>query len=361
MKIDALQITDFRNLESVQLNPHPNFNVIHGLNGQGKTNLLESIYWLSALRTPRTTRIRELVRWKKRHCRVDARVHFENLDYRLSVDVKDGVRQAFRENKKTKARDYFGVLSAIIFTPDDGDIVRGSPEKRRKFLDRAIFTGRPQHLDDFLHYRRALDGRNKLLRDGAPDALLEAYEEPLARAGASILDARRKYVEYISEPFSHNLSQILNETLVGTIRYRSSIDVDNDKIAESLRSTWANDRSKDRDRGFTQRGPHADDLVISISGRSARVYGSKGQQRSLVLALKTAEIQLLNEKLGCAPIVLLDDVSSELDYQRNARFFEFLGGFKGQVFITTTDPNFLLIDGNKSLWHVHDGRIVSEE
>ena len=98
-----------------------------------------------------------------------------------------------------------------------------------------------------------------------------------------------------------------------------------------------------------------------LHGRSARIYGSKGQQRSLVLALKTAEIQLLNEKLGCAPIVLLDDVSSELDYQRNARFFEFLGGFKGQVFITTTDPNFLLINGNKSLWHVDDGRIVSEE
>ena len=208
MKIDVLKVTDFRNIESIELSPHPNFNVIHGLNGQGKTNLLESIYWLSALRTPRTTRIRELVRWKQRLCRVDGRIHFNRLDYRLGVEVRDGNRQAFRENKKAKSKDYFGVLSAIIFTPDDGDIIRGGPEKRRKFLDRAIFTGRPQHLDDYLNYRRALDGRNKLLRDDASDALIEAYEEPLAQAGASLIEARRKYVEQISEPFKENLAQI---------------------------------------------------------------------------------------------------------------------------------------------------------
>ena len=120
---------------------------------------------------------------------------------------------------------------------------------------------------------------------------------------------------------------------------------------------WAQDRSRDRERGFTQRGPHSDDLIFSILGHSARTYASQGQQRSMVLAMKISEIQLLEEQNKQVPVVLLDDVSSELDAKRNARLFEFLNGFQGQVFITTTDPNFLRIDGDRSLWRVHNGTV----
>ena len=121
------------------------------------------------------------------------------------------------------------------------------------------------------------------------------------------------------------------------------------------------DRQRDRQRGFTQRGPHTDDLSFGLGDRSARSYASQGQQRAMILALKIAEIGLLQKQFGRTPVLLLDDVSSELDPQRNARLFEFLGQFEGQVFITTTDPNFLRIDTDKRIWQVTDGQLKSQE
>ena len=224
MHIEHLSLTQFRNLHPAQLEPHERFNVIHGLNGQGKTNLLEAIYWLAALRTPRTNRIRELVKWKARQCRVDASVFHEGLSYQLGVEVADGQRSAYREKKKVQAREYFGLLSAIIFTPDDSDIIRAGPEKRRKFLDRAILTGKSQHLEDYLNYRRALDARNRLLRDQADDALLDAYEAPLAKFGATLMHARNKYINDLSDCFIETLAHILGEAPRGAVKYRCSAE-----------------------------------------------------------------------------------------------------------------------------------------
>ncbi|MEE2788581.1 MAG: DNA replication/repair protein RecF [Myxococcota bacterium] len=361
MHIAHLSLRQFRNLQTTQIEPHERFNIIHGLNGQGKTNLLEAIYWLSALRTPRTTRIRELVRWKSGQCRVEGSIIHEGLSYQFGVEVVDGQRSAFREKKKVQARDYFGLLSAIIFTPDDSDIIRAGPEKRRKYLDRAILTGKSQHLEDYLNYRRALEARNRLLRDQADNALLDAYEAPLARYGANLMNSRHRFVEDLSTRFSETLSSILGPDDPGLIRYRSSVSYQNSNLEEALMSLWKDERTKDRDRGFTVRGPHADELAISLGGRSARTYASKGQQRAIVLALKISEIQILKERFGAYPIVLLDDVSSELDHERNRQLFDFLDRFDGQVFITTTDPKFLLINDKKKLWNVCDGHIHPEE
>ena len=360
MHIKSLDIRDFRNLECVQLFPHERFNVISGLNGQGKTNLLEAIYWLTTLRPFRTNRLRELVRWKADHVKVSGTVQSEGLDHRLAVAVEAGTRVAYREGKKTRASQYFGALSTVLFTPDDVGLIRGAPDKRRRFIDRGIFTGRPAHLDDFLTYRRALDARNRLLRDNAADDLLDVYEHTLAQVGAQLTSARANFIEDLKPIFRTNLESILGVSLGCELKYRPSIYQGDDTI-DAMIHVWASDRVKDRERGFTQKGPHADDLGFTLLGHNARNYASQGQQRAIVLALKLSEIQLLELRKDQVPVVLLDDVSSELDEQRNARLFDFLNSFNGQVFITTTDPAYLRIDGEQRHFVINAGTLTPQE
>ncbi len=358
MQVTRLRIRDFRNLADVEIEPHSRFNVLEGDNGQGKTNLLESLFWLATLRPLRATRLRELVRWGSEGGRVEGVVEHEGLEHRLAVRVQKGERTAEREGKTARAADYFGALAVVVFVPDDVGLVRGPPEDRRRFLDRAIFTGRPVHLADVLAYRRALGGRNRLLRDGADALLFDAYEEALSEAGARLHVARADYVERLAPGFVRAFAAIVGDETTVDLVYRPGIDPAGAAPAQAFADAWRDGRDHDRHRGFTQRGPHTADLVLRLVGRPARTYASQGQQRAMVLALKIAEIELLEEATGTAPVLLLDDVSSELDPRRNARLFEFLEGFGGQVFITTTDASFLRIETERRVWRV-DGGIVT--
>lgn len=358
MRLTHLDLRDFRNLAAVALDPHPRFNVLAGQNGQGKTNFLEAIYWLATLRPFRASRLRELVRWGAEAAAVRGQVESDGLTHRLEVRVVEGERQALRENKPVRAADYFGALAVVLFTPEDVGLVRASPVARRRFLDRAIFTSRPSHLGDVLAYRRALDSRNALLRQGAPPALFEAYEETLAVAGARLVNARAAYVERLAPRFADAFGAIAGPELQGEVRYRPSIEGEPGATAAGLAATWAEERERDRQRGFTQRGPHADDLDLRLLDRSAKAYASQGQQRAMVLALKIAEIRVLAEVAGIEPVLLLDDVSSELDAERSARLFEFLHGFEGQVFITTTDPAWLRIERELLTFTVAAGNVT---
>ena len=284
MNIANLNVRTFRNLKHVDFDPHPRFNVISGQNGQGKTNLIEAIYWLSTLRPFRTNRLRELVTWSENESSVEGKIRHLGLDHRLSVQIKNGHRLSLREGKKTRANQYFGALSVVLFTPDDVGLIRGAPDGRRRFLDRAIFTGKPAHFDDCIAYRRALDARNKLLREQASDELLTVYEQTLARIGSQIIRSRTAFIESVKALFTDNVTAILGEDTSTDIRYRKSVSTD-DSIEDELIQTWFRDRHKDRDRGFTQKGPHSEDIVISLCDHNARNYASQGQQRALVLAL----------------------------------------------------------------------------
>jgi len=361
LQVTHLALRSFRNLGEVTVTPHPRFNVIAGQNGQGKTNLLEALFWLGTLRPHRATRLRELVQWGQKEAYVEGRVLDQGLEHRLSVELKGSTRQARREGKNCRAAAYFGALSVVLFVPEDVGLVRGTPESRRRFLDRAIFTGRPTYLANVLDYRRALDGRNRLLRDNAPDPLVETYEETLAQQAAKVIEARTAYVASLAPQFSQIYESIAGEDSSSTLRYRPSVGADEQNRVDTLREVWAMERERDRQRGFTQRGPHTDDLSFGLGDRSARNYASQGQQRAMILALKIAEIGLLQRQFGRTPVLLLDDVSSELDPQRNARLFDFLDRFEGQVFITTTDPSFLRIDTDKRTWQVVDGQLTVQE
>ena len=364
MHLESISLRDFRNVPQADLDLHPRFNVLAGDNGQGKTNLLEGVYWLATLRPFRATRLRELVRWGQPGCRVRGVSYADGLQHRLVCAVDGNDRVAEREGKRCRAAEYFGGLSVVLFTPEDVGLVRGAPSDRRRFLDRAIFTGRPSHLSDVLGYRRALEGRNRLLREAAPDDLVAAFEGPLAAAGARLVAARRAYVDALRPAFEATFAAVMGAELAGQVEYRPGLSPDaagDEAGAEALALAWAEDRERDRQRGFTQRGPHTDDLGLRLLDRSARAYASQGQQRAMVLALKIAEIGLLEAQHSVSPVLLLDDVSSELDPGRNERLFEFLEGYGGQVLITTTDPQVLRIGAEQRTFLVRAGTVDAVE
>jgi DNA replication and repair protein RecF len=364
LRILDLQLDRYRNIEHAHLKCHPKFNLIVGENGQGKTNLLSAMYWLATLTPLRTRRLRDLIKWGESDTSVLGRIELRGLHHRLGVGVQNGKRVAQRERKPCKSRDYFGALSVVSFTPYDLDLVRGAPELRRKMVDRAIFTEHPMHLDLVLRFQNTLDKRNHLLKMNQDPHILDAYESTLAEAGAWLMKSRADFISQITPRFEVILKEICQ--FDGTLIYKPGIQVSTplttslQDLKGQLMEYWKKSRESDQNRGFTQRGPQIDDLSLRLEGRSAKSYASQGQQRGIVLALKIAQIEALSEKIHTRPVLLLDDVSSELDQHRSELLFTFLNQFDGQVFLTTTHEKHIPLKHDPYIWRVHGGHIIGD-
>jgi len=367
MRVQALQTISFRNLEAVTLEAHPRFNVVFGDNGQGKTNLIEAIYLVGTLRSFRASKSEELIGFGAAEARVRARVEKDGVSRLFEVRVAPGHKTARVDGKGTRPNDYFGGMNVVLFQPDDLRLPRGAPSGRRRYIDRAIFTERPQYLAEAQTYERVLRSRNALLRAHGPPQLelLEVYDEQLARAAISIVAGRRACIEALAPRAKEIFARLTRTGRVLEIGYRPSLlergtePIGNAReIEAAMRAQLSADRRKDHARGATSAGPHTDDLSLQLDGRDAQKYASQGQLRAIVLALKIAEIEHLTERLGDPPILLLDDVSSELDSTRNAQLFEFLDARPGQVFITTTDPAHVRLAGERRDVQIASGTLA---
>lgn len=316
-----------------------------GPNGQGKTNLLEAVYLLATLRPLRAARLPELVRFGAHRAEVSARVQLSGAVREVGVRIEDGERHATVGGKTVRdLEEYFGGVSVVAFTPDDLAIVKGGPELRRRWLDRATWGRFPAYLAEVRGYQKALRSRNRLLREGAPREMIEAFDGPLARSGARLGIRRRRLLRELHPRFKAALSSISDGALDGSVRYAPSwLDEAEEESASEARlaEALAQRLPGDRERGYTGVGPHADQPAMFLAGRPARTYASQGQHRALVLALKIAEIENLRETQGSYPLLLLDDVSSELDRERNQRLLAYLAGIDGQLLVTTTDPGLV--------------------
>ncbi|MBU8895613.1 DNA replication and repair protein RecF [Corallococcus sp. H22C18031201] len=350
MRLLGLQLQDFRNLSQVQLLPSPHATIAVGQNGQGKTNLLEALYFLATLKPLRAGRLSELVKWGASNARVTGRFLLKGAEREISVEVGGGTRQAFVDGKKAASlEDYFGGVSVVAFTPDDLEVIKGGPDARRSFLDRAVFNRFPAFLRESREYARALKNRNRLLREGAAvePAYLEAYDETLAKAGARLYARRRALMAELAPRAQATFASIgrtVDPAVYGYHPAHLSGDfsqADEAALAGALREALTARLRRDLDRGFTSVGPHADDVTVTLGGRSARAYASQGQQRALVLGWKIAEIENLEGAMGFLPLLLLDDVSSELDPERNAYLMNYLAKSGAQVFLTTTDASLV--------------------
>jgi DNA replication and repair protein RecF len=367
VRLLALSISDFRNLARLELEASPRATIAVGQNGQGKTNLLEAIYFLATLKPLRAAKLADLIRFGAYSARVSGRFLVRGAEREISVQITPGARQAFVDTKKARSlEDYFGGVSVVAFTPDDLGVVKGGPDARRAFLDRAVFNRFPAFLKESRVYARALKSRNRLLKEAAAPSYLEAYDDTLSQYGARIWVRRRALLSELGIRAERAFAEIARAAEMAHFRYSPSgielsfAEAEEAEMAGALRESLRSRTGRDLERGFTSVGPHVDDLELRLGDRAAKSFASQGQQRALVLALKIAEIENLHEAIGFLPLLLLDDVSSELDPERNAYLMKYLARSGAQVFLTTTSGS-LVSDaaGTETLWcEIKSGELV---
>ncbi|MBE0598365.1 MAG: DNA replication/repair protein RecF [Desulfuromonadales bacterium] len=343
MNISRISLRQFRNLEPTELIPIGGFNVFWGNNAQGKTNLLEGIHLLGSLKSFRGARNDELIQHGETTCRLAAEI--ENRGVRRQVELSIGPQgKAARVDGKEVRRpaDFFGHLRPVLFSPEEVTLLRGGPAGRRGLLDRAVFQADLTFLDRAREYDRCLRQRNRLLREGRGADQLAPWTEALVSAGARLRLDRGRYLDRLLPLLQKAHRQIAGGEEEVDISYRRGTEAD---LIDSLRGELERAKQREKMLGQTLVGPHRDDLEFCLLGRSLRLFASQGQLRSFLLAFKTAQIEDLQNITGVPPVLLLDDMTSELDRCRQNYFFSYLRARQGQVFITTTDIEPLLAHG----------------
>lgn len=346
MRIDGLCLQNFRNYAKLQITLDPNVNIFVGANAQGKTNLLEAVAFLSSLRSFRTKSEEELVSWGEKKCCVTGDLSSKQTRERLCVTYNAGSRKKeFSSNGVSLTRsEYAGRLIPVIFTPEDLAIVKGPPQLRRKYLDEELVKIFPVYEYELTRYNHIVRQRNQLLKTYRERILgsveLESWNEHVALQGAKILHKRFSAIHRISL-----LARLTHRSLTGTketleVVYLPSVSVgETDGQAEMKEALLRSLKEKGREEarfGQTLAGPHRDDLSFNINGKNARLYASQGQQRTLILALKLAELEYIRGETGEFPLLLFDDVFSELDEKRRCFLLEAIDG-RIQTFITGTE------------------------
>jgi len=357
VRLRRLQLRNHRNYASLDLTPGPGVNVFIGANGQGKTNLLEAVAMLALSASPRARREVELVGPVGSGSRIEAEIDSGDLvrELAITLDVEgDRARRTIEvDGARRRAIDLPGNFRVTLFWPDDLGLVKAGPELRRRFLNQMLVQVEPGYARALAGLRRVLEQRNSLLKriaagEGGEDTL-EAWNTELVRVGSEIVAARSRAVAELEPEAARCHAEIAaGEHL--TVHYEGP--------PESLAEAVHNSLAEDLRRGTTSVGPHRDDLLVRLDGQEARSYASQGQQRTAVVSLKLAEAALIQRRTGERPVLLLDDVLSELDGERRAALLnEVAGG--GQVIITSVEAGPFPADliAKAMVWTVIAGRI----
>jgi DNA replication and repair protein RecF len=364
MRLKHLLVSSFRNIGMIRVEPGGRFNLLYGFNGQGKTNLLEAIYLLGNPRSFRNSRLPELIGHGSRQAVVSGEVESCGTvsQIRLSLELA-GRRVEIDQKGIKRASDLHGKLNAVVFSPDDTSMVKSGPEARRRYLDRAVYTGDVAYLHCWHEYHRILKQRNHLLK--SPDKSgLDVWTEKLVTSGAEVIERRQRYVALLDTQLQRYYAAISGGCESASISYQAEgvVSTDRDCIEKELLQLFERHGKSDERYGTTTAGPHRDDLTLNLDGRPLKAFGSQGQQKSFILSLKLAEMENLQSIFGEPPILLLDDMSSELDAQRNGNLMDFLISRDIQVFITTTEisPALLATAAHCSVFRVENGNLTYE-
>lgn len=366
MRLHSLETRDFRNLAAVSIELPSRLTVFSGSNAQGKTNLLEAAHLAVCQRPFRAARTQELLRFGAASARVRATVEVRGLRSEIQV-LLDGERKKITVDGKVmrgSSASLASGLAAVLFTPDDLQVPRGSPAERRRLLDRAVATVWEGYTTLLRDYVRVLRSRNKVLRErpARVSELLDVYDRQLAALGAKTMLARERYLRSLQPAFSAAFARIMGTGPEATLRYQpagalAGVSGELAQRVESFARALQESRSRDLERRSTNLGPHADDLELAIDGRLARLYASQGQTRALVLAFRIAQILDTYDKLQHYPLLLLDDVSSELDPEKNAHLFDFISEISCQVLLTTTRPELVPLREKRIDFKVLNGAV----
>lgn len=334
MIIKKIKLFHFRNYEEQEILLNPSLNIFHGNNAQGKTNIIESIYLCAIGKSFRTSKDKELIQFEKEGASVF--IEYEKSDREGSVKVDINTKKSIFVNgiKIKKLSELLGNLHIVIFTPDDIQILKEGPQKRRRFLDVMIGQLRPNYVHCLNLYNQTLEQRNNYLKqirlENKPEEMLEIWDEKLAEYGEKIFLYRNEFMEKIKQKINLIHQNITEKTEELKLEYESNCSNKQEYLA-----LLKERRKLDIIKGFTTKGVHRDDFMIYINGELVNVYGSQGQNRTAVLSLKIAEMQVIYDEIGEYPILLLDDFMSELDEKRRKNFLEHIENT--QVIITCTD------------------------
>lgn len=339
MYLKKIELKNFRNYEEEAVEFHNKVNIITGKNAQGKTNLLESLYIMSLGKSFRTSKDSEMIGFEKEFCRAKSTSVKEGRELEIEITIgKEGKTTKINGMKTAKNIDLLENVYMVVFSPEDLKIVKDEPEKRRKFIDRELCQLKPIYYRNLGRYKKILQQRNSLLKQQEiNEGVIAVWDEGLAEYGAKLIQERNRFVEKlngISREISMGITngkEALDISYEANVAYKESYEEQKDYLKKLLTKNLKNDIF----RRSTTVGPHKDDLKICLEGVDIRHFGSQGQQRTAALSLKLAEIRLIKEETNIAPILLLDDVLSELDAERQNFLINSLE--EVQLFITTTE------------------------
>lgn len=364
MRLTEVRLEQFRNLADVGLEVAPEGAVLVGANGQGKTNFLEAVHYLSRFRSFRGTAHVDAIAFGAAHFRIEAGFESEGRPRTLAVSGdRDRRRIVLDGGTVGRPSEAAGTLLAVSLRPEDLELVLGAPSARRGYLDGLLGLASRPYRRALAEYDRVLRQRNELLRTGRGAAQLESWDEALISSGVPIVTARARLVRRLAERFAQTAARVA-EGAHGryALDYRPSVPVDpaavdrEGDVVEAWSRALVARSEIDRARGWTTVGPHRDELEIALAGRELARFGSQGECRTAAVALRLMEAEVLEADTGRRPILLLDDVFSELDAGRGERLLEWLGD-RHQRFVTSPRPLDWLADG-LAVWTVSEGRIA---
>ena len=369
MILKKIKIVNYRNLVKQEVNFSNNINIFIGDNAQGKTNLLESIYILALTKYHRMGFENNIIQNGKEACKLEGLLNDNELYKKLELIINVDKKRVFINKKEIKKiASYISNMNVIMFCPNDLDIIKGSPQIRRNLLNIEISQLYPLYIGYLNEYNKILKNRNEYLKqmsiNGMADTrYLEVLDEKLVDRGSLIYQYRKKYLDYINSNIKDIYKNIMNINNLN-IKYIDNIDIDNydiDKIKEKFNKKLKNNYKREISQGMTLYGPHRDDFSFYIKDEDLKYYGSQGQQRIAIIAFKLAEVSLFKEEKNTNPILLLDDIFSELDIDKRNKLIKYIPN-DIQVIITTTDLKNIQrkIINKAKIFFVEDGKITEK-
>ncbi|QMU56208.1 MAG: DNA replication and repair protein RecF [Candidatus Mycalebacterium zealandia] len=365
--VKSLSLRDIRCYASETLSFHPRFNLVYGENGQGKTNLLEAVYMLCRFKPLRGVSSSEIVRFGGRSSALLKGVIEKDspalvTDVSVSFSDKGGKKVEVNgkrpANLAKKALDF----EVVHFTPSEVELAKGSPSLRRRYFDSIICGLVPSHFQDILDFQRVLRQRNSFLASGrATSSGIALWDGQMAEIGARIVEKRLRLVKRINREIDTLYRGIGGADMGAKAQYETSFEISGGKrgeLSNSIKKALENGFSRDTKARHTSTGPHRDRISLQIGGKDCALFASQGEARSVVLALKMAEIRLYQEIKKENPIFLLDDISSELDGKRRKFLFDMLLDYPGQVFVTSTSASDILYRGKHKKFRIQAGKVA---
>lgn len=367
MKIEQLLLKNYRNYNDLLLEFSPNLNVIYGLNGQGKTNILEAIFVAAFGSSFRTKRDKELIKKDATEAYIRADLNKSYGDYTIEYTLKKDLKKEIKVNKNhlKKRSELFGHLNVVVFSPEDLKLIKDGPSERRRFIDREISNLKKKYCADLIEYHRILSQRNALIKKARHNKnhleMISIWDEQLAKVGTALILERNSFIEKLNKVSYALHLKITEEKEEIKLKYLPNIKVNSleyDKIYLEFLNRLTKQLSNDVDKGYTTVGPHRDDLDITINDIDVKTYGSQGQQRTAALSIKLSEIEIIYDEIGEYPVLLLDDVMSELDKKRQNDLLKSLKSL--QTIITITDTATIIdkyLEEAKVI-QIHDGKVI---